>query len=264
MRGQLSATTVAQLLSMQLDRQTQAMGRLENAFGLRKAESNFFAKSIHCIHQTLCMQEGQHAQNFVDIVVIASRKFWRRGVSTQKSCKHGDRVGAAQRTRYAQGLALVLQRQAVAGFDFNRGDALGHQALEPQIALPGQLLFGRHAGGLDGRNDAATRACDPFVAHTHQSLLKLARAVAAIDQVSVAIDQAGCDQRAACIVGCGGAGAPFVGDLATGPNPDQLIAFGHQRCIVNQAVGLRRIGQHRSNAAVRPNLHAHCDLPSNI
>ena len=36
-----------------------------------------------------------------------------------------------QRARRAQHLALVLERESVAGFDFDRGDALGEQSVEP-------------------------------------------------------------------------------------------------------------------------------------
>jgi len=70
-------------------------------------------------------------------------------------------------------------------------DALLQQARETPRGRLEQLVLARRPGGLDGGTDAAAGAGDRFVGFALQPPLELVRAVAAPDQVCVAIDEAG-------------------------------------------------------------------------
>jgi hypothetical protein len=95
-----------------------------------------------------------------------------------------------ERTRHAQGLALMLEGQAVARLDLQRGHALGLQRLQALAALRLQLRFTRGACGFHRRGDAATGARNVFITGALQPQFEFVRAVAAIHQMRVAIDQA--------------------------------------------------------------------------
>ncbi len=76
----------------------------------------------------------------------------------QKGGAHVHGLRLAQGARHLQALAFVLQCQAVAGLDFQRGHALGHQ--RPQALVRTGLQIGGTGGarGLHGGGDATTGA----------------------------------------------------------------------------------------------------------
>ncbi len=70
------------------------------------------------------------------------------------------------------------------------------QRIEPRQRLGDQVVLGRRAGGLDGGKNAAAGARDLLVAGAGEPQLELVRAVAAVDEVGVAVDQARRDPAA--------------------------------------------------------------------
>ena len=103
----------------------------------------------------------------------------------------------AELARDAQAPRLVQRREAVAGLDLERWSRLRPSA--PARAGGRRSRAGPSpacARGGDRRADAAAGAGDVFVAGAFEAQLELARALAAVDQVGVAVDQPGRDQLA--------------------------------------------------------------------
>ena len=71
---------------------------------------------------------------------------------------------------------------------------------EPALRERQQLGFGCSTGRADGRDDAAAGLGDVLVARALQPQLELVRAVAGVDEMRVAIDEAGQEPRAARVV----------------------------------------------------------------
>ena len=110
-----------------------------------------------------------------------------------------DRPLAPEPARDRKLLQLGLLFEPVARLDLDRGDALGHQRGEPPVGAGEQLGLARRARRLDGGEDAAAGARDLLIARALQAQLELMGAVAAIDEMGVAIDQARRDPAPAAI-----------------------------------------------------------------
>ena len=113
---------------------------------------------------------------------------------------HRDAVGLAQPPRHAQLLALVFEREAVAGLDLDGAHAVGQQLFEARRGLREERVFVGLARGAHRGDDAAAGLRHLFVAGAGQPHRELVGALAAVDQVRVAVDQAGRDERAAAVV----------------------------------------------------------------
>ena len=135
-RHQSGTGLVGQLLGMQLDRQPQALGGAEHALGLGWRKANFFAKCIDRIDQSLRRQRRQHLlADRIDIGVGLACIFRRQRMRAEESGFDRDRQAVSDTPRHLQHFCFRLQRQAVTGFDFNRGHALGQQAQDARQAL---------------------------------------------------------------------------------------------------------------------------------
>ena len=144
-------------------------------------------------------QRGQDvAADFIDVVVGAAGVLgWQRMRGQQRG---GDVHAAYMRMRefasHRELLAFMLQRQPVAGFDLDGGDAFIHQGVQPGQGLGEQLLVAGQARFLHRGHDAAALFGDGLVTDAIQALLELVRAVAGVDQVRVAVDEARRDEPA--------------------------------------------------------------------
>ena len=128
----------------------------------------------------------------------------------------------------------MFERQAIAGLDLQRCDPLGHQrACPPQRSGEEQFVAGG-ARRRDRAADAAAGACDLFVAHALQALFELAGAVAAVDQVRVAVDQPRGDERALEIVF--GVDLDVRRQRVVGADPDDTIVLREQRAACDLAI----------------------------
>ena len=164
---------------------------------------------------------GSQAQHRVDVVVGAAVELRRQRVRGQAGGAHrraAARAPSRRATRRQR--ASCVARQAVAGLDLERGHAFGHQRAARAGGRREQRAVAGRARGGDGRADAAAGARDVLVARALQAQLELARALAAVDQVGVAVDQAGRDQRAAEVVLGVDASAP-ARQVGVGADPAQ-------------------------------------------
>ena len=96
-------------------------------------------------------------------------------------------------------LALGVEFEPVAGFDLDRGDAFGDQRVEPAQARREKFVLARRARRAHGRDDAAAGARDLLVARAGEPQLEFVGAIAAVDEMGVAVDQPGRDPAAFAI-----------------------------------------------------------------
>ena len=112
-------------------------------------------------------------------------------MGAKKCGANGDRALAGKTARGLQLAALGIELEAIAGLDLDGGDAFRDQGIEPRQRRSHKLV----GAGLPRRfhrgNDAAAGARDFFVTRACQTLLELVGAVAAVDQMGMAVDQAG-------------------------------------------------------------------------
>ncbi len=192
-RGQFGAVLVAQLFGVDLDRQP-VLRAAANSCAACACESRYSQNTSTASARPCAATAGiMRSQDFVDMRLRLRARRHRMGA--QEGGHHLDRAQLAQRAGYAQLPALVFQGEAVAGFDFDRGHALGQHGVQARQrgGQQGALIGG--AGRAHGGDDAAARTGDVGVAGALQALLELVGAVAGIDQVGMAVDQAGVIQR---------------------------------------------------------------------
>ncbi len=162
-----------------------------------------------------------------------------------------DGAPLAKRTRRPQLLLLLFEREAVSRFDLHGRSPFRDQRVETRQRLLDQIEFAGLARGLHGRRDAAAGARDVFVACPVEPEFEFARAVAAVNQMSVAIDQAGRDPASVAI------GAPHgikSGRLVLRSRIDDPSRLGRDDAILDEAHPARK----RREAGVIPDgVNAH-------
>ncbi len=169
----------------------------------------------------------------------------------QQRGAHANAVGGAEGTGGAQHFQFVRQGKAVAGFDFDRGDAVGEQALQTRAGDCDQLCLGGGAGGGHGGQNAPAGFGGVLVADAAQARLELGAAVAGEHQVGVAVDQAGGEPAAIDIV-VDRRGADQCGrQVGAAADPDDAaIARGHG-AVFDGAVAAQ-LRHHGGDAAALP------------
>ena len=123
----------------------------------------------------------------------------RKGMGAKKGRRDLDRQALAEFARHLQHLQLGLDIEPVARLDLDRRDALGQEIFEPPRGRGEKLLLARRARRLDRRQDAAARLGDLGIGDAVEPHLEFSRPIAAIDEMGVAIDEAGGEQSAAAI-----------------------------------------------------------------
>jgi hypothetical protein len=224
---QFGAMLVAQLLGVDLHRQPVGARRFEDLPRLRRREGDVLAEHVHRFGQAFGGDgRNHHVAHLVGVFLRLAA--WRNRVCAEEGGHHVDPAFLAQRARHLQLLAFVGQGQAVAGLDLDRGHAFGTHRQQARPAFAGQLFRGGSTGGAHGGDDAAAGTGDLGIADALQALLEFVGAVAGVDQVGVAVDQAGRDP-AAFAVDAGGrlqvgiaAGRADVDDAAVGAGQDAI------------------------------------------
>ncbi|KAF5296125.1 hypothetical protein FQA39_LY19306 [Lamprigera yunnana] len=175
----------------------------------------------------------------------------RKRVGAEEGGAHGDAAQLRQAPGGAQLFALVRQGQAVAGFDFDGGDAFVQQLRQARQGQGDQFVLARLARGFDAGYDAAASAGDFFVAGTGQAQGEFVGAFAAVDEVGVAVDEAGGDELAAAVVrgqvlvDGGGVGfSAYPGDAALLDDDAGLLVISDGR------VGLEQTGHQAQPVAL--------------
>ena len=213
---------------MQLDRNAEPLRGLEHLLGLRQRERDAFAEHVHGVHQPLGRERGQHlVADQVDVVLVAPGVFGRQRVCAEEGGAHRHAQRLAQAPRHAQLLALVLQRQAVAGLDLDGAYALVQEGLQARHGQGEELILAGRARGPHRGDDAAARARHLLVAGAGQAQRELVRALATVDQVRVAVHQPRRGELATALParqrGKGG------GQCRIGPDPAHLALLHHDR-----------------------------------
>ena len=108
----------------------------------------------------------------------------------EKGRSTATRRSSASRRATRSDLRSVGERQPVARFHLDRGDAFGDQRVESRQRLAQQLLLARRARRADRGEDAAAGARDLLVARAGEPQFEFARAIAGVDEMGVAVDQA--------------------------------------------------------------------------
>ncbi len=101
--------------------------------------------------------------------------------------------------RDAERLALGVKVEPIAGFDFDRADALGDKSVQSLERRSDELVFARGAGRPHSGKNAAAFASDLFIGSAGEPQLEFVRPVAAVNEVGVAIDQGGRNPAALAI-----------------------------------------------------------------
>lgn len=187
---------VAQLLGVDLYFQPVRVGGGEQLRGLFAREGDVLAEHVHRLGQPFGGDGREHhVAHLVDVFLRLPPR--RHRMRTEEGGHDFDLAQVFQLLGHAQLLALVVQSETVAGFDFDGGDAFGQHRVQPgQGGFQQRCIVGL-PGGAHGGDDAAAGTGDVGIAHALQALLELARTVAGIDEVGMAVDQAGADQRPA-------------------------------------------------------------------
>ena len=250
--GKPRAAAVAELLRMQLDWQAQGLSRLKNLPCLGRAEGDALAKGVDGIDEPFCMQYGQYAQDFGKVIVGSAGKFGWHGMCAQKRRAHIDRLLLAELACHGQGLAFIGQAESVTGFDFNGGHAFGHQVLQPRQALFEQRVKTGCTCGPDGGDNATAFARNVFVTGALQASFKFLRAMAAVNQMRVAVDQPGgnkCPLRIMALLTSFKQRSRYIGRRA---HPGDALSLNDQCARLNQAVWRIAVALHCRNACVGP------------
>jgi hypothetical protein len=119
-------------------------------------------------------------------------------MGAQKCRADRDCARRAQRAR-AQHADFARPIEAIARLDLDRRGPFRDQRVEAGQGAGDKIALARRARGAHGRDDAAAAPRDFFIGHAFEAHLELGGAVAAVDQVGVAIDQARRDPAARAI-----------------------------------------------------------------
>ena len=219
--GQLGTALIAQLLGMQLDGQTQSLGRLKHPARLRRRETDALAKGIHRIDQALFLQLRKPVADGADVLLLAPqqtrpapRARLRRWFVRPRSARRPGALATPQAG------CLGGQIEAVAGLDLDRGHTFSLNSWRKRAAAVSNkacslaLARGRDAGAY-----AATGTGNLFVASTFEAQLKLIGAQAPVDQMGVAIYEPGCHQGTVQIMGLSDATEQLFGHRIGRPPP---------------------------------------------
>ena len=190
--GQPRAVEIRQLLRVQLDRQGVGPRGLENPADLGGAEGDALAEAVHGIRRAL----GRHRRDHVladeaNVAVGIATVFRRNGMGPQEGGADRDRPRLPEAPGGAQHLEFVAGGQAVAGLDLDRRRTLADEGVEARQRAGDQRVLARRPGRGHRRGDAPARLGDLLVARAGEAKLELGGAVAAIDQVRVAVDEPG-------------------------------------------------------------------------
>ena len=134
-----------------------------------------------------------------DIGVTFVGKFGRQRVCA-KECRPDRDVALLRKlARDAERFALSVKVEPVAGFDFDRADALGDESVQSPQRRSEEFVFARGAGRADGGKNPAAFASDLFISGAGEPELEFVRPVAPVNKVGMAIDQGGRDPAAFAI-----------------------------------------------------------------
>ncbi len=190
---QFRAAQIGQLFGVQFHRQAKVAGHVKHAADLGGLKGDAFAEPVHRIHQPFGVGGAQSGDaDLVNIVIVTTGIFGGRGVGAKEGGLDADGALVGNHPCDTQHPKLSLRVQTIARFDFDGRHAFGDQHVNAAQGLRQQLVLAGRAGGRDGRHDATPGARDFFIASPVQAHFEFDRAVAAMYDMGVTVDQAGC------------------------------------------------------------------------
>jgi hypothetical protein len=188
---------------MQLDRQAERLGRLEDAGDLLGRKGDALAEAVDRVGE-LSARRWPAASSSADLGRYRRpcRRSPRAAAHGRRGRWCGRRPGASRRAAGgAQRLHLAVEVEPVAGLDLDRRDAFGDQRIEAAAERwRPEVVLARRARRLDrSRRCRRRRGRSPHSSRRLQAQLELMGPVAGIDEMGVAIDQAGRDPAALAI-----------------------------------------------------------------
>jgi hypothetical protein len=177
---------------MQLDAQAMRTRCGKHTLRLGRREADRLAVRIHGIGGAHERGSRNHfVADVIDVIVRASGKFRWKGVRGEERRAHVDAELFAQRTRDRQLLQFGFRVEPVSGLDFDGRDAFGQKRGQARAALRGKFGGGSRAGRPYRCHDAATLAGDIRISGAVQAPLEFAGAIARVDEMRMAVDEAG-------------------------------------------------------------------------
>ena len=152
-----------------------------------------------------------------------------------------------QLARHTQHLKFRFNIEAIAGFDLDSGDTFGEKRLQPTVCRSKQFVFRCGARHFHSRGNAAACFGDFGIGNASETHLELMGAIAAINDMSVAIDEAGRNQSALAI------NRPSALGLGARTHPGDGAAFHQNGAIRDQTIGCAAI--HGGNPAIGKEMH---------
>ena len=170
-------------------------------------------------------------------------------MGAQEARAHPDRPllgDAAGRTQHRE---LRLEVEAVARLDLDGGDALGNQCVDARQGVREKGVRIRPTRRFDGGEDPAAGPGDVLVARPLEPHLELLRAVAAVHDVGVTVEQGRGDQPSLQVAPR--PGREVIGNRVRRTAPGDASRVDRNRPPGNQAIwplpanerGQRRVGQ---------------------
>jgi hypothetical protein len=235
-RRERRAAERRELLRMRVQAEAECMRVLCDAAQVLEVEGDVLDEDVGERRELLRRDGRQHALDDVVQVVGAARRR-RHGVRAEEGRHDRDGHARLQRAHGAQHLDLRAQVQPVAALDLDAGDTLTHERRDARQRLLDELLFRRCAHGVHRRADAPARAADLLVGRAAELAHVLVHAVARVERVRMAIDEAGQHAAAARVdaLACGAVRAE-IDDAAVA---HREAAFGGGREIARHGIDAR-------------------------
>ncbi len=248
--GKPGAAQIGKLLGVKLDGKPELLRCGKDLIHLGDRKGDAFAEAINRIGE-LCPGDGRQClvADEIDIAGMIVTIFGGKGVGAEIARHHIDWMAFSQSARDTEHLELGLDIETIARFDLDRRHALGKQAFESSRCGFEQIFFACRACGAHGREDAAARLGDVGIGDAVEALLEFLGAVAAIDEMGVAVDQARGEEAPAAVDGLGRR------RFLPRPGPGDPAPFHQNRTIFDQAV--RPIWCHGRQFQVREKHQSH-------
>ena len=102
---------------------------------------------------------------------------------------NADRPRLSKGASGAQHVELRLDREPIARLDLDSDDSFADERVEARQGRGDEPFDAQLPCGPDGGHDAAAGPCDRFIGRAFEPHLELARAVTAVNQMRVAVDE---------------------------------------------------------------------------
>ena len=200
-----------------------------------RRERDRLAKGVDARREPLLRgRRDQLVDDLADIMRAPVALVGGKRMEREKRRHHAHRFALAELVRELEQPQFALRVEAVSGLHFDGRAAAAHQRVEAGAALLEQLVVGGGFGLGDGRGDSAARFGDLLVARAGAAHGMLVGAVAAEDQVRVAVDQARSDPCAAERIDFLRA---ITGEFGAFTDANDLSVGDSDRAIVDDAKG---------------------------